>query len=56
MTNQPLLLKPREAAQLWQLTNCREIAAVRIGRAVRYTHADLKAWIEARKSPPRRAG
>ena len=62
MNDQPLLLKPREAARLlaiserklWQLTNCREIGAVRIGRAVRYSYADLRAWTEARKTPPRR--
>ncbi len=62
MNDQPLLLKPRDAARLlaiserklWQLTNCREIPAVRIGRAVRYSHAALRAWTEARSTPERR--
>ncbi|MBL9150006.1 MAG: helix-turn-helix domain-containing protein [Phycisphaerae bacterium] len=62
MNEQPLLLKPRDAARLlaiserklWQLTNCREIPAVRIGRAVRYSLAELRAWTEARGSLQRR--
>jgi excisionase family DNA binding protein len=49
-----LLLKPDAAARalaisarkLWQLTNCREIPCVRIGRAVRYAPEDLRAWID----------
>ncbi|HWB14490.1 MAG TPA: helix-turn-helix domain-containing protein [Pirellulales bacterium] len=55
---QRLLLKPDEAAAalavsprcLWGLTKAGEIPAVRIGRAVRYDVADLRAWIEARKA------
>jgi len=54
----PQLLKASEAAQvlaiserlLWSLTNRSEIPCVRIGRAVRYDPADLRAWIEDQKS------
>jgi excisionase family DNA binding protein len=58
MTNADLLLlKPREAAQalsisartLWTLTRRGEVPCVRIGRAVRYAPADLRAWIDAQK-------
>jgi excisionase family DNA binding protein len=48
-----LLLTPREAAAalavsertLWGLTNDGAIAALRIGRCVRYRFADLEAWV-----------
>jgi excisionase family DNA binding protein len=54
-----LLLTPREAAKalslcektLWTLTRRGELPAVRIGRAVRYDLADLRAFIDAAKSP-----
>jgi excisionase family DNA binding protein len=54
-----LLLTAREAAQalaisertLWTLTARGEITCIRIGRAVRYSAADLAAWIESRKAP-----
>ena len=50
--------RPREAAEwlkisersLWSLTQRGELAAVRIGRSVRYDLADLIAFVEARKS------
>lgn len=53
-----LLIKPSEAAAmlaisartLWALTASGDLAAVRFGRAVRYDPADLRAWIEAKKS------
>lgn len=53
-----LLLTPKEAAQamtisprtLWTLTNSGQILHVRIGRSVRYDVADLRRWIERRKS------
>lgn len=53
-----LLLRPAEAAEalaisprkLWELTNRREISSVRIGRSVRYDFADLKTWVDARKT------
>jgi excisionase family DNA binding protein len=53
-----LLLPARDAAaalsiserSLWSLTKAGEIPAIRIGRAVRYDPADLRAWIEARKA------
>ncbi len=53
----PLLLTPRQAAaalnisprKLWELTNRKEIACIRCGRAVRYSPTDLQAWIESRK-------
>lgn len=59
-----LLLKPDEAAAalavsprcLWGLTKAGDLPAVRIGRAVRYDLADLRAWIDARKSPRQPAG
>jgi predicted DNA-binding transcriptional regulator AlpA len=60
-----LLLKPDAAAKalaisaskLWQLTNCGDVRCVRIGRAVRYDPADLRAWIDQIRfasSAPRR--
>jgi excisionase family DNA binding protein len=53
----PLLVKPPEAARLlsisarklWQMTNCGELPCVRIGAAVRYSPADLEAWVESQK-------
>ena len=52
-----LLWKAGEAARamavsertLWALTKSGRIPAVRIGRAVRYDPADLRAYIEASK-------
>ena len=52
-----LLLKPADAAKalsiseskLWSMTAGREIPCVRIGRAVRYDPADLRAWIDSQK-------
>jgi predicted DNA-binding transcriptional regulator AlpA len=57
--SKPLLLKAADAAQalaisprkLWSLTAGREIPCVRIGKAVRYDLADLRAWIEGQKIP-----
>lgn len=54
---EPLLLKPADAARalslsprkLWSLTAGGEIPCVRIGKAVRYDLADLRAWIERQK-------
>lgn len=51
------LLRAAEAAdvlaiskrKLWELTNRREIPALRIGRAVRYDPQDLEAWILRQK-------
>lgn len=56
---EPLLVTAREAAKalavsprtLWGLTACGDLACVRIGRAVRYDIADLKAFIAKRKEP-----
>ncbi len=53
-----LLLTSPEAAKalaisartLWTLTKRGEIPSVKIGRAVRYDPADLRAWIDARKA------
>lgn len=53
----PLLVNAKTAAKLlsissrklWSLTAGRELAAVRIGRLVRYDPADLRAWIERHK-------
>lgn len=52
-----LLLNPRQAAAalsisprlLWSRTNCGDIPCVRIGKCVRYSPDDLRAWIEAQK-------
>jgi hypothetical protein len=52
-----LLMKPAEAAKalaisprkLWSLTAGSLIPCVRIGKAVRYDLADLRAWIESQK-------
>jgi excisionase family DNA binding protein len=54
----PLLLTIRQAAQLlaigertmWELTRRGAIPCVRIGRSVRYSPLDLRAWIEAQKN------
>ncbi len=56
-----LLLDAREAAsslaisqrKLWELTNCRSIPCVRIGRLVRYKPEDLAAWIDSQRQPAR---
>jgi len=53
----PLLLNARNAARalaistrkLWELTNCRDIPSVRIGRRVLYDPSDLRAWIDKQK-------
>ena len=53
-----LLLRPAEAAEalavsprkLWELTNRGVIPSVRIGRCVRYDPADLRRWINERKT------
>ena len=37
-----LSISPRK---LWELTNRREIPAIRIGRAVRYKLCDLEKWV-----------
>jgi len=57
---QPLLIAKEAAAllriserKLWQLQNCGEVPAVRLGRAVRYDPADVRAWIETNKGPRR---
>jgi excisionase family DNA binding protein len=54
----PLLLKVKDAAlalaiserKLWELTNREEIPCVRIGRSIRYSLADLTAWIERKRT------
>lgn len=51
----PLLLRPAAAARfpaisprkLWEMTNCREVPAIRIDRALRYLTEDLRAWVAA---------
>jgi len=54
----PLLLSPREAAQmlaisprkLWSLTHAEKaIPFVKCGRLIRYSPADLQAWIDAQR-------
>ena len=55
---EPLLLRPAEAARflaisprkLWELTNAREVPALRIGRALRYPTEDLRAWVAERRT------
>jgi excisionase family DNA binding protein len=57
-TLEPLLLSRRQAAKvlsisertLWTLTANGEIQAVRFGRSVRYDPADLRQWIETKKT------
>ena len=59
----PLLLDAPAAARalsiggrkLWELTNCRDIPSVRIGRRVLYDPEDLRAWIEQKKRRGRNA-
>jgi excisionase family DNA binding protein len=54
-----LLIDAREAARLLcvsestlvRLTRSGSLPVIQIGRSVRYDPADLRAWIEARKSP-----
>jgi excisionase family DNA binding protein len=56
-TMEPLLLTPSEAAKalsicertLYALTKSGELPVIRIGRAVRYSPDDIKAWIERSK-------
>ena len=56
-TLNPLLINTRDAARalaistrtLWELTNCRDIPSVRIGRRVLYDPSDLRAWIDKQK-------
>lgn len=53
-----LLIDAREAARLlsisdrtlWTMTNRGEIPCVRIGRSVRYSPDDIRAWIESAKT------
>jgi excisionase family DNA binding protein len=55
--SEPLLLRPAEAARflaisprkLWELTNCREVPAIRIGRALRYPTEELRNWVAERR-------
>ncbi len=50
-----LLVKPRDAAAmlgigertLWGLTKCGAVPSRRIGRAVRYSVSELRAWLDA---------
>lgn len=52
-----LLITPSEAAfalsistrKLWSLTNAGQIPCVRLGRAVRYSPADLQDWIQRQR-------
>ena len=58
----PLLVNAAEAARLlavsertlWSMTASGEVPYVRVRRALRYSPADLSAWIEARKHRPHR--
>jgi excisionase family DNA binding protein len=51
---EPLLVRPPEAARmlnlgerkLWEMTNRKRVPHVRIGKAVRYSPEDLRAWIQ----------
>jgi len=51
----PLLVDAKTAASilsvsprtLWTLTNCGAIPSKQIGRAVRYSPAELQAWVDA---------
>lgn len=53
-----LLLMVEEAAKslslsertLWEATDTGELPAVRLGRSVRYDPADLRAWIDSKKT------
>jgi len=56
MTEQ-LLLKPADAAKalaisarkLWSLTAGKQVPHVRLGKSVRYSPDDLRAWVESQK-------
>lgn len=56
-TNRPLLVNSAEAARLlsigkrklWELHTTGELPSVRIGKAVRFSPADLADWIETKK-------
>ena len=56
-TPEPLHLRPADAARflvisprkLWELTNAREVPAIRIGRALRYPTEELRAWVAERR-------
>jgi excisionase family DNA binding protein len=56
-----LLITPREAAfalsistrKLWSLTNAGHIPSVRLGRAIRYSPADLENWIREQRGKSR---
>lgn len=60
-TTPRLLITPSEAAfllsistrKLWSLTNAGQIPCVRLGRAVRYSPADLQDWILGQRETPR---
>lgn len=53
--HEPLLIDAKAASamlgigarKLWSLTNCGAIPSRRIGRSVRYSPAELRAWIAA---------
>lgn len=61
MTSDRLLVPPREACRLlcvcektlWSLARRGEIPVIKIGRAARYSVADLAAWIERKKDEKR---
>ena len=52
-TPDPLLIDPKAAQirlcmgerRLWELTNCNAIPSRKIGRSVRYSPAELAAWV-----------
>jgi excisionase family DNA binding protein len=62
--SEPLLLRAPEAAQtlaisqatLWKLVASREVPFIRIGRAVRFPHADLQRWIAERTAATQQPG
>jgi len=55
---EPMLLTPRQAAKalnvcertLYGLAKSGDLPAIRIGRAVRYSMDDIRAWIERTKN------
>lgn len=57
------LLKPAEAAKLlaislrtlWRMTVSRKLPAVKVGRCVRYSPADLAEYIDRQRTPAERA-
>ena len=61
-TIEPWLFTSKEAAKalcisertLYALAKAGEIPAVRVGRAVRYDPADLRAWVESAKKNSRK--